>query len=93
MTLLKEPAMKQEMRTNIRIAEGGRIVIPTKVRRRLGLDIGDSLVLSVEDDRATIMNPRAARQRARQRVRRYVKPGVNLGDELMAERKKESARE
>ena len=85
--------MKHELRTTLRVADGGRIVIPAEVRERLGLDVGTDLVMTVEDDHATIMNAKAARRRARQRVRRYVDTGVSLSKELMAERKKEAKRE
>ena len=85
--------MKQEFRTTLRVADGGRIVIPAEVRERLGLEVGADLVMTVEDDHATLMNAKAARRRARQRVRRYVAPGASLSKELMAERKKEARRE
>ncbi len=85
--------MKQEMMSRLRVAEGGRIVIPAAVRERLGMEVGADLVLTVEDDRATIMNARAARRRAQERVRRYISPDVSLSEELMAERKKEARRE
>jgi len=90
---IEEFDMKQKMRTTLRVADGGRIVIPAEVRERLDLDVGADLVMTVEDDHATIMNAKAARRRARQRVRRYVAPGVSLSKELMAERKKEAKRE
>jgi len=85
--------MKPEFRTNLRVADGGRIVIPAEVRERLGMEVGSDLVMTVEDDHATIMNAKAARRRARQLVRRYIKPGVSLSKELMAERKKEAENE
>jgi AbrB family looped-hinge helix DNA binding protein len=85
--------MKQEFRTTLRVADGGRIVIPAEVRERLGLEVGADLVMTVEDDHATLINAKAARRRARQRVRRYVSPGASLSEELMAERKKEARRE
>lgn len=85
--------MAIEMRKTLRVADGGRIVIPAEIREQLGLDIGSDLVMTVEDDRATIMNAKAARRRAQQRVRQYVDKGVSLSKELMAERKKEAARE
>ena len=85
--------MRQELRTTLRVADGGRIVIPAQVRERLGLEVGADLVMTVEDDHATLMNAKAARRRARQRVGRYVAPGVSLSEELMAERKKEARRE
>lgn len=85
--------MKQGLHTTLRVADGGRIVIPAEVRERLGLEVGAELVMTVEDDHATLMNAKAARRRARRRVGRYVAPGASLSEELMAERKKESERE
>ena len=85
--------MQNALRTTIRVADGGRIVIPAKVRDRLGMEIGTDLVLTVEDDHATLMNATSARRRARQRVRGYVPPKVSLSKELMAERKAEARRE
>ena len=85
--------MRQELRTTLRVAEGGRIVIPAEVRARLDLDVGSDLVMTVEDDHATLMNAKAARRRARRRVRRYIAPGASLSAELLAERKQEAAGE
>jgi AbrB family looped-hinge helix DNA binding protein len=85
--------MGRTTRTTLRVADGGRIVIPAEVRERLGLEVGADLVMTVEDDHATLMNAKAARHRARQRVRRYVAPGASLSEELLAERKKEARRE
>jgi len=85
--------MKQALQTILHVADGGRIVIPAAVRDRLGLNIGSDIVMTIEDDHATLMNAKAARQRARQRVRRFIPAGASLSDELMAERKKEARRE
>ncbi len=85
--------MTVQIRKTLRVADGGRIVIPAEVRERLGLDVGSDLVMTVEDDAATIMNAKVARRRARHRVRQYVDKGVSLSKELMAERKKEAASE
>lgn len=85
--------MEHSLRTILRVAEGGRIVIPAGVRERLGLEVGTELVLIVEGDHATLMNAKAARRKARERVRRYVAPDVSLSKELMAERKAEARRE
>ena len=78
---------------NLRVTEGGRIVIPAEVRERLHLLVGTELVMTVEGDHATITSAKAARRRAQEMVRKYVKPGVSLSEELMAERKKEAERE
>jgi AbrB family looped-hinge helix DNA binding protein len=90
---LQEFAMVQSLRTTLRVTDGGRIVIPAEVRERLGMEVGADLVLTVEDDHATLMNARSARRKARERVRKYVPADVSLSKELMAERKAESRRE
>jgi AbrB family looped-hinge helix DNA binding protein len=85
--------MASELRTTLRVADGGRIVIPAEVRERLGMEVGADLVLTVADDHAILMNAKSARRKARERVRRYIAPGANLSKELMAERKAEARRE
>ncbi len=85
--------MKRDMPTTLRIADGGRIVIPAEVRQRLGLEVGTEVVLTVEDDRAILTSAKAARRNALKRVRRYIPSGESLSQELMAERRKEAERE
>jgi AbrB family looped-hinge helix DNA binding protein len=85
--------MKREVHATLRVAAGGRIVIPAEVRRQLGLEVGTEVVLSVEEDCAILTSARAARRNALKRVRRYIPPGESLSQELMAERKKEAERE
>jgi AbrB family looped-hinge helix DNA binding protein len=77
----------------LRIAEGGRIVIPAAVREMLGMSVGSEVILTVEADQATLVNATTARRRAQERVRKYIAPGTKLSEELMADRKKEFARE
>jgi AbrB family looped-hinge helix DNA binding protein len=85
--------MLEESRIIIRVAEGGRIVIPAEVRTRLGMQVGADVVLTVDGDQATLMNAASARRRARDRVRQYAHPKASLSKELMAERKAEAQRE
>jgi len=85
--------MKRIVRKVLRVSGGGRIVIPAEARRRLGLKVGADVVLTVEEDRATLTSAKAARHRARERVRQYVAPAARLSEELLAERKKEAERE
>ena len=88
----QSPAAKP-WRSTVRVTDGGRIVIPAEVRDRLGLSVGSELLLTVEDDHATLMNPKAARRRAQEKVRRYISSDVSLSEELMAERKNEARHE
>lgn len=85
--------MADTRNTILRVSEGGRIVIPLEVRKRLGIEAGSRLLLTLEGDHATLASVKAARCDARRRVSRYIKPHVSLSRELMAERKAESRRE
>ncbi len=76
-----------------RIADGGRLVIPVELRRALGLEIGDEVIIRVEDNELRILTRAEAVKRAQGMVRRHVKEGRSLVDELSAERRAEAKRE
>ena len=83
--------MPQETRT--RISQNGRIVIPASFREALGIDVGDEVVLRLQDDEVLITTQQRRIARARERARRYLKPGIRLSDELLAERREAAKRE
>jgi antitoxin PrlF len=76
-----------EVRT--KLAEGGRIVIPAEYRQALGLQVGDEVVLRLEDGEVRVFTPRQAIKRAQELVRRYIPQGRSLSEELIAERRTE----
>jgi AbrB family looped-hinge helix DNA binding protein len=76
-----------------RIAEGGRIVIPAEYRKALGLQVGDEVVLSLDEDQVRVYTIDAAIRRAQALVRQYVPAERSLVDELIADRRAEAARE
>lgn len=76
-----------------RIAEGGRLVIPAELRRALGLEVGDEVIVRVEDNELRILTRSEAVKRAQSLVRRHVKGSRSLVDELSAERRAEAKRE
>jgi AbrB family looped-hinge helix DNA binding protein len=77
--------MTQEPR--MRVNENGRIVIPAQFRKALGIEIGDEVVLIIEDNELRITTQQRRIQRARERAKRYLKPGTSLANELIAERR------
>ena len=79
--------------TRVRINENGRIVIPASYRKVLGVDIGDEIILRMEDDELRITTMKRKIERAQRIARKYVRPGVLLSDELIAERREEAKRE
>jgi AbrB family looped-hinge helix DNA binding protein len=74
-----------------RVNENGRIVIPAPFRKALGINIGDEIVLRMEDDELRITTLKRRVERAQRLVRKHVKRGTSLVDELIDERR-EAAR-
>jgi AbrB family looped-hinge helix DNA binding protein len=79
--------------TRLRVNENGRVVIPASFRKALGINPGDELILSIEEDELRITTMKRRIERAQRHVRKYVKPGVSLVDELIAERREVAKRE
>jgi AbrB family looped-hinge helix DNA binding protein len=82
--------MTEETRT--RVNENGRVVIPSSFRKALGIEVGDEVVLRIEDDELRITTQQRRIQRAQRRARQKLK-GVSLVDELLAERRTAANRE
>jgi AbrB family looped-hinge helix DNA binding protein len=78
---------------HVKIAPGGRVVIPAEFRKALGVEVGDSVVIELKDGELRLRSLDAAIRRAQEIVRKYVPEGVSLADELIRERREEAARE
>ena len=76
-----------------KVAEGGRVVIPAEYRKAMGLQVGDEVILRLEDDGLRLVTLDQALARAQAIVRRHVPEGRSLVDELLAERRREAERE
>jgi AbrB family looped-hinge helix DNA binding protein len=74
-----------------RIKDGGRLVIPAALRKRLGLKVGDEVVLELSDDELRIRSLSSAIRQAQKAVRSYVQQNARLSDELVTERRREAA--
>jgi AbrB family looped-hinge helix DNA binding protein len=83
--------MPEEIRA--RVNENGRVVIPSSFRKFLGIEIGDEVVLRLEDDELRITTQQRRIRRAQKRARQYVKRGTSLVDELLVERRESAKHE
>ncbi|MBW6431679.1 AbrB/MazE/SpoVT family DNA-binding domain-containing protein [Patescibacteria group bacterium] len=70
------------------INDGGRILIPLNIRKALNLNIGDEMLLKVEEDEIHMIPLSKAVQQAQDLIRQYNKDGLKLTD-VLAELRKE----
>jgi AbrB family looped-hinge helix DNA binding protein len=73
--------------TRARVNENGRVVIPSSFRKMLGIEIGDEVVLRIEDGELRITTQQRRIERAQRRARQRLKRGASLVDELLTERR------
>lgn len=76
-----------------RVTEGGRVVIPAQMRKALGIEVGQDVNFSLEENSVKISTPRQALEHLRELVRGSVPEGVSIVDELIADRRREAADE
>ncbi len=78
----------------MKMSEGGRVVIPAEIRHSMGLKEGDTVLFDLRDGEAVLTTRKARLARARALFRQYVPEGSpSLADELIAERRAEAMRE
>jgi AbrB family looped-hinge helix DNA binding protein len=82
-----------KLKTSMRVNENGRVVIPASFRKRLGIRVGDEVVLQIQGDELRITTLKRNIERAQRIVRKHVKPGTSLVDELIAERREAAGHE
>jgi AbrB family looped-hinge helix DNA binding protein len=71
-----------------KITEGGRVVIPVEYRRALQLEVGDEILITLNNGEITIVSRKEALKRAQEIVNRYCSSS-SLADELIAQRRQE----
>ena len=77
----------------VKIVDGGKLVIPASMRRELGLGTGDTVLVGIDDGELRVRSLPKAIERARAILRRHVPEGVDLSDELIADRRRAAERE
>lgn len=75
-----------------KLTNGNRVVIPTAIRKSLGLQVGDAVTLVLEDNGAVrLLTQAEAVRQAQTLVRQHVDKDRSLVEELLAERREEVA--
>lgn len=76
-----------------KVTEGGRIVIPAKIREALSINIGENVMLSVEDNELRLTTSKEALRKLQKLVRKHVSPDRSIVDEFLQERREEAKRD
>ncbi len=76
-----------------KVGPGGRVVLPAPMREALGLAPGDDVLVRLEAHEIRLLPRDEAIRQARAIVSEFVPEGVSLADELIADRRREAARE
>jgi AbrB family looped-hinge helix DNA binding protein len=76
-----------------RINQNGRIVIPAVIRKGMGLELGDSVIMSLEDGTLLIEPLRARVGSVQSAPKKIAKPGNPASGDLERERCEESQTE
>ena len=79
----------------VQVSQGGRIVIPAEIRQKMGVDIGDQVLLSWSDETHELhIATRTQRlQHARDLVKPYASTTDSVVDALIRERRQAAADE
>jgi AbrB family looped-hinge helix DNA binding protein len=85
---MKEPLAS----IKVPVGPQGRLVIPSELRRQLGIAPGDVLIAVVEGDRLVLEKRETVIRRLRRRFA-HIPAGVSLAGELIAQRRQESRRD
>lgn len=77
----------------VRMGKQGRLVIPSAVRERLGIEAGDVVEVSIENGRAVITPQALLLERLYQATAAIRETGSDVVQELIDERRAEAASE
>ena len=80
-------------RHDLQLGARGRLVLPARVRRRLGFREGDRMILMVEPDGSLRLVSLRDQVRKLKGAYKHLAPGVSLAKELIRERRQEARRE
>lgn len=72
------------------VSAGGRIVIPAEIRREMGINSGDEVILSYHDGELHISTRKQRLQQAKAIVKACVSH-VSLAEQLLEERRADSS--
>ena len=84
--------MSAEPASETTVTPQGRVTIPASLRREAGIEVGDTVIVHIEDGRVVVETRAQLTARTRRDVARSA-TGGSVVDELLAERRADAARD
>ena len=75
--------------TNVILSQGGRILVPAKMRKALGVEVGDELLMRVENQELRIFNLQHAVKEAQELMEKYNPEKKCMSDDIIKDRRNE----
>jgi AbrB family looped-hinge helix DNA binding protein len=76
-----------------RINKNGRIVIPFRIRRAMGLELGDTVAMRLEGGVLLIEPQQVKVRRIQNEMKKFARPGAPASEELAEKRREETRNE
>ncbi len=89
--IFKYSMEQQSVKT--KVTEGGRIVIPAKMREAMGIKVGTNVTLTVKDGSLRITTRDEAFRRIDEMMKDHIRPGRSIVDEFIKERRDEATKD
>jgi AbrB family looped-hinge helix DNA binding protein len=83
----------QQTTSRARVDSAGRVVIPAELREKYGIETGQEVIVSGDERGIHLLTFAQAVRLAQEAFAPYRKPGVDVVEELIADRRKEAKRE
>lgn len=81
------------MTYSAKLITGGKVVVPAELRRKMGLEPGDTLIFEEEEGKVVLKTYRQVVREVQEEFRGVAPEGVSMVDELLAERRREVEQE
>jgi AbrB family looped-hinge helix DNA binding protein len=86
-------AHNQSRRVRVRVAEAGRVVIPAELRKEVGIEEGQDVLLCRDGNEIRIIPVKEAVRQAQEYFMSLAPGDIVVSDELIRDRREEASRE
>ena len=76
--------------SKVTLSHGGRILVPVEMRRALKMEIGDELLMKIENQELKIFHLQHAVQEAQSLMAQYNPKKISLSAEIIKDRRNET---